>query len=69
VTRTDGTREQWRIVVDPATGTEIDAYPITYCTDCQEEPRCSWSGRCLRVSRGAPAAAGAMGLGRHALGR
>jgi hypothetical protein len=38
VTRTDGTREQWRIMVDPATGTEIDAYPITCCTDWVRQP-------------------------------
>ena len=48
VTLTDGTREQWRIMVDPATGAEIDAFPITRCTDCHEELRSSWSGRCLR---------------------
>lgn len=47
VIRTDGTREQWRIMVDPGTGTEIDAFPITCCTDCQEELRSSSSGRCL----------------------
>jgi hypothetical protein len=48
VTCTDGTSEQWRILIDSATGAEIDVHPITCCTDCGEELSCSWSERCLR---------------------